>query len=767
MSTPAPIRDAAYSVRQIDFKKYAGLVRSLLGGAIAVVVCDVTGRRVWSLSRKAKDTFAQPLKKLNAAVPDWPTTGVAIRRCTLSQDSSAYVTSICAADKVPLGGLLVTVRHGQDDESVAYKKVSDGMHQLARLLGDEVQLIEELSRMTDELGRRYEELNLIYNTEDNVKYFDEGQDAIRHLVKNTCEYTGASFSAVIMADKTTMHAHGHRSHPLPDAARLQELIGGEVYDHMAFRKEVLVHNGGRRYREMLEDVPCKLLACPVFDENHDVIGALFLANPETAPPFTSSDRKLLQVMAHKAARIIQANYDALTGMMTRNGLEYHLETALYVVRYKQIAHTLLNINVDRLHVVNDTCGHHAGDELIRRISAKIRSQTDARDVVARLGGGEFGVLLVDRAHESAEETAERIRAAVRTLEFTWDDRRFQVSVSIGLAAMEPGTESVLSVLSAAEVACAAAKDLGRDRVQVYQTDNTMLVRRKAQIHWLGKLHSALREDRFVLYCQPIAAVDPANDHGHAEVLLRLDDEQDGILPPGVFLGSAERYNLMPAIDRWVIRNTLKTLVANLPRSVLDKRVWAINLSGQSLSDANFMQFVLDETKRAGIAPGNLCFEITETAAVANLKEAGQFIVELRKKGYKFSLDDFGSGLSSFAYLKALPVDYLKIDGAIAREVVEDAVSASMVRAIVQVGVDMGLETIAEFVETAEVQEKLASLGVHYVQGYGVGKPRPLREELVSLTSALISDGFSDTQTLSEVDEDTLGEALSLPLQSNS
>lgn len=757
-------RGPKFCIRQIDYKKYAALVRSLLGGAVAVVVCDLDGHRIWSLARQSRDVFAPPLNTLNQTVPDWPATGVAIRRCTIDANVSAYVTSICAADKQPLGGLFVLIGHGQTD-NVNYKKISDGMHQLARLLGDEVQTLEELSRMTDELGRRYEELNLIYNTEDNVKYFDEGQDAIRSLVKNICEYTGASFSAVVMAHKTTLHVHHHRTHPLKDATRLQELVLGDVYDHLAFRKEVLVHNGGRRYRDMLEDVECKLIGCPVLDENQDVIGALFLGNPEDSAPFTSSDRKLLQVMAHKAARIIQANYDALTGMMTRNGMEYHLETALYVVRYKNIAHSVLNINVDRLHVVNDTSGHHAGDELIRRIAGQIRAQLTQCDVVARLGGGEFGVLLVDRADESAEDTAENIRSAVRRMEFAWDNRRFQVSVSIGLAAMEPGTESVLSVLSAAEVACAAAKDLGRDRVQVYQTDNTMLVRRKAQIHWLGKLHSALREDKFVLYCQPIAAADGQDAKGHAEVLLRLEDEHEGILSPNVFLGSAERYNLMPAIDRWVIRNTLKTLVANLPRSLLAKHVWSINLSGQTLSDANFMQFVLDETRRSGIAPQNLCFEITETAAVANLKEAGQFIVELRKQGFRFSLDDFGSGLSSFAYLKALPVDYLKIDGAIAREVVGDPVSASMVRAIAQVGIDMGLQTIAEFVETREVEAKLAQLGVHYMQGYVIGKPRPLREQLVALTDTLRVTQHGDTQTIIGMDNTELDDVL--PLQSSS
>lgn len=743
---------AANAMRRIDFGKYTGVLKALLGDALAIVICDARGRRVWSLSRGEKELYEHAVKKLNESVPDWVRTGTAIRRCTIDESRSAYLTSVQAEDGPVSGGLMVLVSHRQDAGKKAFSRISEGMASVSRLLGDEAQMLDELSATTRELTRRYEELNLIYNTQDSVKYFDEGQDAIRNLVRNTSEYTGFAFAALIMADQNTVHSFSNPARSLASADALREVVRADLYEHVAFRKEVLVHNGGKRHQHLLAGIQCRLLACPIFDENNDVIGVLALANESTAEPLVSSDRKLLQVMAHKASRIIQANYDALTGMMTRNGFEYHLETGLYVVRYKQVEHTVLNINVDRLHVVNDTCGHHAGDALIKRVAAAIRSALGPDDVVARLGGGEFGVLLVEREDVDADDVAEAIRSSVREVEFSWDNRRFQVSVSIGLAPMEAGTQSVVSVMSAAEVACAAAKDLGRDRVQVYQIDNTMLVRRKAQIHWLGHLHSALREDKFELYSQPIKAVGADEAH-HAEILLRLNDDHQGVLAPDVFLGSAERYNLMPAIDRWVIRNTMKMLVSSLPKSLLREQVWAINLSGQTLSDPNFMQFILDETRRAGIRPENLCFEVTETAAVANLKEAGQFIAELRKHGYAFSLDDFGSGLSSFAYLKALPVDYLKIDGSIAKEVVDDPVSASMVRAICQVASDMGLETIAEFVESTELETKLASLGVSYVQGYAVGKPKSLSDTMSDLTDRMIVEAGEDTCTVPAISEE--------------
>ena len=741
-------------IRAIDYKKFAHGVKATLADALAIAVCDLDGRRVWSLSRDAKQVFRPALKHLADALPQWPLTVDGIRRCAISDSTTAYVTSVCGADGEPHGGLLVLLNHNQAIDDTVYRRICDGMRHVRRLFGEEASLLQELDSMTVELSRRYEELNLIYNTEDSVKYFDEGQDAIRKLVRNTCEYTGTDFSALVMADRVTMHSFARPGNALRDIEQISTVMQSSMYEHLAFRKEVLVHNGGPRFRKMLKGVECKVIGCPVVDENRDVVGALFLANPNWASAFTSSDRKLLQVMSHKASRIIQANYDSLTGMMTRNGFEYHLETGLYVVRYKHIAHTVLNINVDRMHVVNDTCGHNVGDVLIKRVATAIQEQLGPKDVVARTGGGEFGVLLVTRDDEDPEDVAERIRSAVRKIEFASDGRRFQVSVSIGLAGMEADTESVMSVLSAAEVACAGAKELGRDRVQTYQTDNTMLVRRRAQVHWLGKLHSALREDKFELYCQPIKRVGQDGEIHHAEVLLRMYDEVEGVLGPDLFLGSAERYNLMPAIDRWVIRNTLKTLVANLPRSLLDHHVWAINLSGQTLSDPKFMQFILDETRRSGVLPQNLCFEVTETAAVANLKEAGLFIQELRTYGFQFSLDDFGSGLSSFAYLKALPVNYLKIDGALAKEVVRDPISASMVRAITQVGCDMGLETIAEFVESPEIEERLGTLGVHFVQGHSIGKPEPMRDLLVKLTSGLARAAGDDTCTVSKFDPES-------------
>ncbi|NNF17134.1 MAG: EAL domain-containing protein [Gammaproteobacteria bacterium] len=730
------------ALRSIDFSKYSWLVRAGLTGALAVVVCDLKGKRIWALTQNSQGAYAPALAALNNAVPDWPFTGRNIRRCSVSETTSAYITSICDVADNAMAGIFVLV--DQSDSALDYNTLSSSIHRITKILAVEIAQQSELNAMGDELLQRYEELNLIYNTQDNIKYFDEGQDALRNLVKRSAEYLDSAICMILMADRKLIIPHiGSNAHAL-DYAQVVQIAKTEVYDQVAYRKTSMIHNDDAEHRHIFKDLSCKMLATPIFDENSEVIGVVLLANNQAANDFTGSDHKLLGLMAHKASRIIQVNYDSLSGMMTRNGFEYHLETALYVVRYKRIAHCVLNINVDRLHVVNDTSGHHAGDELIKRVSAVIRDCLDENDVVSRLGGGEFGVLLTDKPIEQGELTAEKIRDAVSKIEFSWDNRRYPVSVSIGVAPMEPDTNSIISLLSFAELACSAAKDLGRDRVQLYQNDNTMLIRRQAQIHWLGRLHTALREDEFELFAQPIRSVNDPNGKKHTEILLRLADGNEGLLSPAEFINAAERYNLMPAIDRWVVRNTLKMLMANLPSRLLNDSTWAINLSGQTISDGNFLKFIDDEVERTGINPSCLCFEITETAAVTNIRKVTTFMEQMKHQGFRFSLDDFGTGLSSFAYLKTLPVDYLKIDGAFVKEVATDRVSASMVRAISQIGKEMGLHTIAEFVENDAILQKLGEMGVDYAQGYHVGKPAPLMERLVEFTAALGSP-----QTVSE------------------
>ncbi|NND65353.1 MAG: EAL domain-containing protein, partial [Gammaproteobacteria bacterium] len=488
------------------------------------------------------------------------------------------------------------------------------------------------------------------------------------------------------------------------------------------------------------DLGCHLIAGPVFDQERKVIGYLVLANSLNASPFAVTDEKLVRLMARKASRIIQPNYDSLTGAITRNGFEYYLETALYMARYNRSSHCVFYIDIDKLHVINETASHHAGDEALRLIARAIRSTVDVSGVVARLSGDEFGVLLTDCDVTEGQRVADSLLRAINEIPFYWDKSQHELSASIGVAAMTTDTKDIVAVLSAAEVACIAAKEAGRNRVQVYAIDNTAVMHRQAQIQWVGQLNSALKEDSFELFGQRYESLgNDTNERQHVEILLRLYDENNQLLTPDEFLPSAERFHLMPVVDRWVLRNTLKRIASSLPQSVRDRFVWSINLSGQSLTDVDFYRFVCKEVEQMGIDPATICFEITETAAITDKDQAIEFMAGLRNHGFLFALDDFGTGLSSFAYLQQMPVDYLKIDGTFIERVAADVVTHSMVGAIQEIADRMGLLTIAEFVNEPATREVLSDIGVDYAQGFSVHAPERLHELLQRLSLPEIND----------------------------
>ncbi len=380
------------------------------------------------------------------------------------------------------------------------------------------------------------------------------------------------------------------------------------------------------------------------------------------------------------------------------------------------------MDLDQFKLVNDTCGHPAGDRLLKQVTGVLQTRIRASDTLARLGGDEFGILLQDCAPEQALRIAEGLRQTIREFRYEWNGQALRVGASIGVVAIDRATASVSEVMSAVDVACYAAKDSGRDRVHVYAADN--VPERHREMQWVSRLQRAADDGRLELWYQPIVAIGAdAEPRGHYELMLRMRDDDGSLVQPIEFIPAAERYNVMPAIDRWVLRQALATI---LGRAGADYTV-AINLSGTTLNDDRFLEFVIGELANVELAPGALCFEITETAAIASLSSVAYFMRELRSRGVRFALDDFGSGLSSFSYLKTLPVDYLKIDGQFVEHVVDDSVDRSMVESICHVARAMGLQTIAERVESAEVLSALADLGVGYAQGFYLAEPRPLSD----------------------------------------
>lgn len=441
-------------------------------------------------------------------------------------------------------------------------------------------------------------------------------------------------------------------------------------------------------------------------------------------------------MAHQLSW--QAAHDALTGLFNRREFEQRLNELVESSRLSPQSHCLLYLDLDQFKVVNDTCGHGAGDELLRQLSGILQQSLRGSDTLARLGGDEFGVLLEGCPLEQAQAIAEKLRGAIAKFRFVWQDKSFAVGASIGLVAIHQPELTATGILGAADAACYSAKDNGRNRVQVYRPDDSDLTARRGEMQWVSRINRALEEDRFVLYRQDILPLTQAEPGDHFEILVRILDEEGRIVPPMAFIPAAERYNLMPAIDRRVVGEAFSRF-AELYRQDSGRilATAAINLSGATLNDAGFLDFVFEEFARTRVPPQKVCFEITETVAIANLARARQLITALKAIGCRFALDDFGSGMSSFAYLKNLPVDYVKIDGAFVRDMEHDAIDRAMVRAIHDIAHQMGLRTIAEFVENERVLAMLREIGMGYAQGYGISKPQPLAGPVSSVRLAAV------------------------------
>ena len=419
----------------------------------------------------------------------------------------------------------------------------------------------------------------------------------------------------------------------------------------------------------------------------------------------------------------QATHDALTGLVNRREFEVRLQRLLESTEGGQGEYALCYMDLDQFKIINDTSGHVAGDELLRRIGQELAKQVRQQDTLARLGGDEFGVLLVDCSMQEAERVANALRRTIEDFRLAWKNEIFEIGVSVGVVPIRGHGQTISDILSAADTACYSAKERGRNRVHLYHEGDLELTRRHGEMRWVTRLQSALEEDRFELVRQDIVAVsDTSSDKQRYELLLRMRDESGSIVQPGTFLPAAERYGLSVNIDRWVVREAFKEL-GNDKKHLEDLVFCSINLSGMSLSDDSFLAFVVTQFAETGLPPEKICFDIAETAAIGNLSGATCFIEALGRLGCRFALDDFGSGLSSFAYLKKLPVDFLKIDGIFVKDIVDDSIDRELVRSINQIGHVMGKKTIAEFVENEAILGILREMGVDYAQGFAFGKPR--------------------------------------------
>ena len=454
------------------------------------------------------------------------------------------------------------------------------------------------------------------------------------------------------------------------------------------------------------------MASPLCTKNGEIFGTVVISRDVT------QERLLSQQLSWQAA------HDSLTGLLNRNEFETILRQLIHDAKVHSTQHALMYMDLDQFKIVNDTCGHFAGDELLKQLAQLMGPKTRDSDTLARLGGDEFGLILQNCPLEQAAEIAQHLLDLVKDFRFVWQDKTFSIGMSIGLVAITPHSKDLVSTLSAADAACFIAKDKGRHRVWIHHTDDDDVLQHRGEMEWVSRLNEALDKDRFELYVQHVKPIKEPKEGVYHEILLRLRQIDGTLVSPMAFIPAAERYGLMTTIDRWVIRHAFQWL-AQHKSAYKRSDIFAVNISGQSLADPKFLPFCVNEYKRHSIVPSQVCLEITETAAIANWSHANQLFAALKDMGFRFALDDFGSGMSSFGYLKYLPLDYIKIDGSFVKDMMVDRVDKTFVEVINQIGHVMALKTIAEFVENENIVALLQTIGVDYAQGFGIHKPAAL------------------------------------------
>ena len=484
-------------------------------------------------------------------------------------------------------------------------------------------------------------------------------------------------------------------------------VFSEQISHRSAKSLFLAHRDGYL-------ISVKQLVSPMRDHNNKVIGAVIALHD------ISDAIKMEQNLNY------QASHDNLTGLINRTEFENRLRQSIEHCQTDKITHALLYIDLDNFKIVNDTCGYMAGDQLLCHVARILEEKLRRGDILSRLGGDEFGAILESCPIDRAELIASEICQDIQNDAFVWEEHQFNVGVSIGLVKIDESSRHIEQLLILADSSCYAAKDSGRNRVHVYQDNDADMIQKKGEMQWVSRINKALVEDRFVLYFQLISPLNSEEEGLHFEILIRMWDENKNLIPPGEFLPAAEHYDIIKTIDQWVVRNTFAWLNEH-PEITRDVKLCSINLSGHSLCDERFLHYLTENLKLCQFPVNKICFEVTETAAIKNLSAASHFIDSIKKLGCSFSLDDFGSGMSSFGYLKQLNIDYLKIDGLFVKDIVHDPVDAAMVRSINEVGQVMGLKTIAEYIESDEILDAIKKIGVNFAQGYAISHPQPLSE----------------------------------------
>ena len=612
------------------------------------------------------------------------------------------------------------------------------MFAVGEALQNDMQINLELAAMADELSERYEELNLIFRMDDHSVELMQGHEMLKSLVESCVTFLDVSAVSLLLPDKDVEIIHFNSRHSFPYPATLVRFLKNEISSAIFTNNESVVINSlsdfqsAGAYMDIFKSY--RVMAVPVEVGEQECIGVLSVVSPMNHRDFSNSDRNVLENVARKISSVVLVSFDKLTGLANRSLLEAEVDRLLEISQQHGIDHAVIDCDIDKFQIVNDICGNKVGDDLLRSFAKTIRQSCGEGCIVARKSADQFCVVMEDTTLSKAYELARFLRSQVNALEFVQDGHTFDISMCLGVASITARSESASMVLSSAEVACKAAKERGRNQIQLFVPDDSDLLRRRGEMQWVGKIQQALRDDQFVVYAQEIRSINRNSRSIHYEILLRLNGEDGRIVNPGEFIPAAEHFNLMPNIDRWVISHTFEMIRQQWAKMPETPYVFSLNLSGQSMTDEGFSDFLTEQIERTELPNHWICFEITESAAIANLSHAKSIISSIKKMGCRISLDDFGSGLSSYAYLREFDVDCLKIDGSFIRKVVSDDVSRTMVSAMNQIGHSMGLTTVGEWVENGEILDSLREIDVDFAQGFHVNHPQPLDEVLKNALS---------------------------------
>lgn len=726
MATAPVIQPVEAQAPQTSLDPYGQLIKMLMPRALGIAIYDRMGVPLWlSDGCESQDLLQLIEEALESA-----------RHSAGSADIDAYIRSwdgdpayvfVLRDERRNLLGAVAVSCRDPGGTARPVSLVQGLLRPAIAVLSRELASQYSIGDLQRNLVTRDGDLELLLDASGASEEGDA--DEFAHLIQNCVAHLGCSLGALTIPDRNIQLARSPQG--MPTAADSDALDKAQRH-LLAFsqvqRRTVTLNRAPPN--SPLAALPYKVLACPILQGAQHVVGVLALFKPANAPDFELRHVRIVELLGRRIAYVLQNAYDPTTGLLTRPAFEKRaLATLAGATKHGQ--HCIVYGDIDRLHVVNENHGMHVGDDVIAKVGAIIRSNLGSRMSAARISGDRFALLFPECSLDTAMRFAETLCSGIANLDYDLDGRKLEISASLGVAVVPESKFPLSHAIAVAEVACKAAKDRGRNRVECYQEADRSIVQRYEDVALIGTIRDAIANDSFRLEAQPIVPLGPTGGRRY-ELLLRMIDENGDSVAPDKFLSAAERYQLATSIDRWVVQFALEVISSAAPMLKAMGIKFAINLSGQSLGDEEFPIFLEQRLAEYELPPGLLSFEITETAAVANIVRAEMLIRRLQDLGHDIALDDFGRGLSSLTYLKSLPVSELKIDGGLVRDVVGNPRSQAMVTAIVQLAQAMKLRTTAECVESDAIQAAMAQLGVDYGQGFSIGRPRPLEEVLREL-----------------------------------